>query len=100
MFFFKNINIFRVDIQLYQNEWKLIKRKFVWQHNAHRAQCFHTISMSVDLTVYQHGKCFTLSILTRSIIFRERSDMSVLCVHLAASRCTTKVQSNQRRSEL
>ena len=39
-----NINIFRVDIQLYQHEWKLGKREIVWKHDARRAECFHTIS--------------------------------------------------------
>jgi hypothetical protein len=33
-----------VDIQLYQHSWKLWKREIVWEHNARRAECFHTIS--------------------------------------------------------
>ena len=39
-------NIVRVDIQLYQHEWKLGKREIVWKHDAWRAECFHTISSS------------------------------------------------------
>ena len=35
---------FRVDIQLYQHEWKLEKREIVWKHDARRAECFHAIS--------------------------------------------------------
>ena len=35
---------FRVDIQLYQHEWKLEKREIVWKHDARRAERFHTIS--------------------------------------------------------
>ena len=37
-------HFFRVDIQLYQHEWKLEKREIVWKHDARRAECFHTIS--------------------------------------------------------
>ena len=29
-----NIKIFRVDIQLYEHEWKLGKREIVWKHDA------------------------------------------------------------------
>ena len=36
--------MFRVDVQLYQHEWKLEKREIVWKHDARRAECFHTIS--------------------------------------------------------
>ena len=42
MYIFKKY--FRVDIQLYQHEWKLEKREIVWKHDARRAECFHTIS--------------------------------------------------------
>ena len=64
----------RVDIQLYQHEWKLEKREIVWKHDARRAECFHTISSThfhtiaqrtlteewreifrVDIELYQHG---------------------------------------------
>ena len=59
LYYKRNIKHFiRIDIQLYQRSWKLEKREIVWKHDAHRAECFHTISTHVDITVYQHGKCF------------------------------------------
>jgi hypothetical protein len=50
--------IFRVDIQLYQHDWKLGKREIVWKYDAQRAECFQTIwvfpiSTSVEITIYQ-----------------------------------------------
>ena len=39
-----NMKHFRVDIQLYQHEWKLGKREIVWKHDARRVECFRTIS--------------------------------------------------------
>ena len=43
--YLRNIkHFFRIDIQLYQHEWKLEKREIVWKHDARRAECFHTIS--------------------------------------------------------
>ena len=47
---------FRHAVQLYQHEWKLGKREIVWKHDARRAECFRTISTSVDITIYQYGK--------------------------------------------
>ena len=45
VFIFKNYKTFlRVDIQLYQHEWKLEIPEIVWKHDARRAECFHTIS--------------------------------------------------------
>ena len=57
----------RVISYIYQHEWKLEKREIVWKHDARRAECFHQvftqfrvfpIFTSVDITIYQHGKCF------------------------------------------
>ena len=42
---------FRVDIQLYQHEWKLEKRENVFT----QFRVF-PVSTSVDITVYQYGK--------------------------------------------
>ena len=45
LYYKRNIKHFiRVDIQLYQHEWKLEKREIVWKHDARRAEYFHTIS--------------------------------------------------------
>ena len=44
LLFKKYKTFFRIDIQLYQHEWKLEKREIVWKHDARRAECFHTIS--------------------------------------------------------
>ena len=45
VYYLRNIkHFFRIDIQLYQHEWKLEKREIVWKHDARRAECFHTIS--------------------------------------------------------
>ena len=38
------LDIFRVDIKLYQHEWKLGKREIVWKHDTRRVECFHRIS--------------------------------------------------------
>ena len=46
--FKKYKTFFRIDIQLYQHEWKLEKQEIVWKHDARRA----------DITVYQQGKIF------------------------------------------
>ena len=46
-------NIFRVDIQLYQHEWKLGKLEMRSVFTQFRV---FPISTSVDITVYQHGK--------------------------------------------
>jgi hypothetical protein len=40
-------HFFRADIQLYQHSWKLGKLEIVFPN-----------STRVDITVYQHGKCF------------------------------------------
>ena len=64
---FKNIylrniyNIFRVDIQLYQHEWKLEKQEIAWKHDPAGRSVFtqfrvFPIFTSVDITVYQYGK--------------------------------------------
>ena len=64
LYYKRNIkHFFRIGIQLYQHSWKLEKLEIVWKHSALRASCFHTISRfpnstRVDVTVYQHGKCF------------------------------------------
>ena len=43
-------NIFRVDIQLYQHEWKLEKREIVWKHDARRAECVSLKQGSIVFT--------------------------------------------------
>jgi hypothetical protein len=46
LYYKKNIkHFFRIDIQLYQHSWKLGKLEIV-------------CPTRVDMTVYQHGKCF------------------------------------------
>ena len=59
LYYKRNIkHFFRIDIQLYQHEWKLEKREIVWKHDARRAECFRTISSFSNFHEYQHGKCF------------------------------------------
>ena len=60
--YLRNIKHFRVDIQLYQNEWKLEKREIVWKNTTLAGRSVFTqfrvfpIFTSVDITVYQYGK--------------------------------------------
>jgi hypothetical protein len=55
---------FRVDIQLYQHSWKLRKLEIVKTLRPSGVVFLHmqflvfSISTRVDITVYQHGKCF------------------------------------------
>ena len=56
LYYKRNIKHFiRVDIQLYQHEWKLEKREIGWKHDARRAECFHTISRFSN---FHEWKCF------------------------------------------
>ncbi len=32
MYYLRNVNIFHVDTQLYQDDWKLVKREIVRKH--------------------------------------------------------------------
>jgi hypothetical protein len=54
-------HFFRIDIQLYQHSrWKLGKLEIVWKHSYFSTQILvFPISTRIDITVYQHGKCFT-----------------------------------------
>jgi hypothetical protein len=62
LYYKKNIkHFFRIDIQLYQHSWKLGKLEIVWKHFGRRVSIqflVFPISTRVDITVYQHGKCF------------------------------------------
>ena len=52
LYYKRNIkHFFRIDIQLYQHSWKLEKLEIV-------VFLVFPISTRVDITVYQHGKCF------------------------------------------
>ena len=59
--YLRNIKLFRVDIQLYQHEWKLKKREIVWNTTPAGRSVFtqfrvFPIFTSVDITVYQYEK--------------------------------------------
>ena len=61
LYYLRNINIFRVDIQLYQHEWNW-KNKKLCGNTTPTGQSVFTkfrvfpISTSVDITVYLYGK--------------------------------------------
>jgi hypothetical protein len=56
LYYLTNIkHFFRIDIQLYQQSWKFGKLEIVWKSTQ---LLVFPISTRVDITVYQHGKCF------------------------------------------
>ena len=65
LYYKTNIKHFiRVDIQLYQHSWKLEKLEKLYEKTPPSGRRVSTlflvfpISTRVDITVYQHGKCF------------------------------------------
>ena len=54
--YLRNKNIFRVDIQLYQHEWKLEKREIVWNNIAQRTLTEEWREIfRIDIELYQHA---------------------------------------------
>ena len=79
LYYKRNIkHFFHIDIQLYQHSWKLEKLKLCENTPPCRRRVstqflVFPISTRVDITVYQHGKCFIFlkykSPLQRSFMF-------------------------------
>ena len=59
LYYKRNIkHFFRIDIQLYQHSWKLEKLELEVGRRVSTQFLVFPISTRVDITVYQHGKCF------------------------------------------